>query len=88
MLTYLTSINNSYKHNNNNNIFDKKLAKMQKKSFGPGDTGIITPGHNAWVVGNEPVVAVDFTGAKDFAKKGNSNSSNKSYQASYILLNA
>jgi hypothetical protein len=29
----------------------------------------IPPGHNAWVVGNEPVVAVDFTGLKDYAKK-------------------
>jgi hypothetical protein len=27
----------------------------------PGDTGVILPGHNAWVVGNEPVVAIDFT---------------------------
>jgi hypothetical protein len=28
------------------------------------------PGHNAWVVGNEPVVGIDFTGAKDYAKEG------------------
>ena len=37
--------------------------------FGPGDALIVPPGHNAWVVGNEPVVAVDFTGLKDYAKK-------------------
>jgi quercetin dioxygenase-like cupin family protein len=33
--------------------------------FGPGDTAIIPPSHNAWVVGNEPVVGIDFTGLKD-----------------------
>jgi quercetin dioxygenase-like cupin family protein len=38
--------------------------------FGPGDTAIIPPGHNAWVVGNEPVVGIDFTGLKDYAKEG------------------
>ena len=36
---------------------------------GPGDTAVIPPGHNSWVVGNEPVVAVDFTGLKDYAMK-------------------
>jgi hypothetical protein len=40
-----------------------------EEEFGPGDIGVIPPGHNAWVVGNEPVVSVDFTGSKDFAKK-------------------
>ena len=37
--------------------------------FGPGDAMVIPPGHNAWVIGNEPVIAVDFTGLKDYAKK-------------------
>ncbi len=27
--------------------------------FGPGDIGRLTPGHIAWVVGDEPVVAID-----------------------------
>jgi ethanolamine utilization protein EutQ (cupin superfamily) len=36
---------------------------------GPGDAATIPPGHNAWVVGNEPCVMIDFTGAKDYAKK-------------------
>ena len=35
---------------------------------GPGDAVIIPPGHNAWVVGNEPCIAIDFTGAKEYAK--------------------
>ncbi|CAN5497953.1 hypothetical protein BH18THE2_BH18THE2_25400 [soil metagenome] len=34
---------------------------LKKNSFGPGDMGVIPPGHNAWVIGNEPVVAIDFT---------------------------
>jgi mannose-6-phosphate isomerase-like protein (cupin superfamily) len=35
---------------------------------GPGYTAIIPAGHNAWVVGTDPCVAIDFTGAKDYAK--------------------
>ena len=41
----------------------------EEEEFDAGDTAIIPPGHNSWVVGNEPVVAIDFTGLKDFAKK-------------------
>ena len=37
--------------------------------IGPGDTSIIPPGHNAWVVGNERYVSIDFTGLMDYAKK-------------------
>jgi hypothetical protein len=40
-----------------------------EEEFGAGDAAIIPPGHNSWVVGNEPVVAIDFTGLKDFAKR-------------------
>jgi mannose-6-phosphate isomerase-like protein (cupin superfamily) len=36
--------------------------------FGPGDVGIIPPGHDAWVVGSEPVVAIDINGLKDYGK--------------------
>jgi hypothetical protein len=32
-----------------------------EEEFGPGDTGVIPPGHNAWVIGNEIVVEIDFT---------------------------
>jgi uncharacterized cupin superfamily protein len=34
----------------------------------PGDVSLIPPGHDAWVVGNEPVVLVDFQGMVDYAK--------------------
>ena len=30
--------------------------------FGPGDVSLLPPGHDAWVVGNEPFVTVDFSG--------------------------
>lgn len=36
--------------------------------FGPGDVGMIPPGHDAWVVGNEPVVGIDFRGGAIYAK--------------------
>ncbi len=36
--------------------------------FAPGDAGVIPPGHDAWVVGNEPVVFIDFQGASVYAK--------------------
>lgn len=34
-----------------------------------GDISILPPGHDAWVVGNEPVVVVDFQGMVEYAKK-------------------
>ena len=36
--------------------------------FGPGDAGTIPPGHDAWVVGDEPAVGIDFTGGANYAK--------------------
>jgi hypothetical protein len=35
---------------------------------GPGDVFNIAPGHDAWVVGDEPCVMVDFAGATSYAK--------------------
>ncbi|MGD0014500.1 MAG: cupin domain-containing protein [Bryobacteraceae bacterium] len=34
-----------------------------------GDVVNIPPGHDGWVVGNEPVVLVDFQGMVDYAKR-------------------
>lgn len=36
---------------------------------GPGDITSLPRGHDAWVVGNEPVVVVDWFGASNYAKK-------------------
>jgi hypothetical protein len=33
-----------------------------------GDVAMVPPGHDAWVVGQEPVIAVDFQGMRDYAK--------------------
>jgi hypothetical protein len=35
---------------------------------GPGDVTAIEPGHDAWVVGDEPCVVVDFGGYADYAR--------------------
>ena len=37
--------------------------------LGPGDVSLLPPGHDAWVVGEEPVVVVDWHGASNYAKK-------------------
>jgi len=36
---------------------------------GPGDITSLPSGHDAWVVGNEPVVVVDWFGASNYAKR-------------------
>lgn len=36
--------------------------------IGPGDVGVIPPGHDAWVTGDEPCVMLDFAGAAAYAK--------------------
>ena len=32
-----------------------------------GEVALVPPGHDAWVVGNEPVVIIDFQGMVDYA---------------------
>ncbi len=39
-----------------------------EEEFGPGGLPQIPAGHDGWVVGNEPVVAIDITGAGQYAK--------------------
>ncbi len=36
---------------------------------GPGDAFVIEPGHDAWVVGDEPCVLLDFSGMAEYAKR-------------------
>jgi len=38
-----------------------------EQECGPGEALYVPPGHDAWVAGNEPFVAVDFTGMKEYA---------------------
>ena len=35
-----------------------------------GEVSLVPTGHDAWVVGNEPVVLIDFQGMADYAKEG------------------
>lgn len=34
----------------------------------PGDVSLLPSGHDAWIVGDEPAVVIDFQGRIDFAK--------------------
>ena len=40
-----------------------------EEDFGPGDVSLLPPGHDAWVVGNEPVVVIDISGMTEYAKR-------------------
>ncbi|MFJ5547437.1 cupin domain-containing protein [Streptomyces sp. NPDC093225] len=41
----------------------------EEAEFGPGDFMHIEPGHDAYVIGDEAAVALDWTGFGDYAKK-------------------
>jgi quercetin dioxygenase-like cupin family protein len=41
----------------------------QEAEFGPGDFSVIPPGHDAWIVGDEPCVVIDWQGFADYAKR-------------------
>jgi len=39
-----------------------------ERELGPGDAFVLPAGHDAWVVGQEPHVNIDFTGMANYAK--------------------
>ena len=45
--------------------FTVRMDDGEEVAFQPGDVMDIPPGHDAWVVGNEPVVLIDFAGNID-----------------------
>jgi quercetin dioxygenase-like cupin family protein len=45
-----------------------KMSDGSEFELGPGEVSALPPGHDAWVVGNEPVVVVDWSGASNYAK--------------------
>jgi class 3 adenylate cyclase len=45
-----------------------QMADGVELALGPGDIFEIPPGHDAWVVGDEPYVTVDFEAMRGFAK--------------------
>lgn len=40
-----------------------------EQDLGPGDVAVIEPGHDAWVLGDEPCVFLDWQGYADYAKR-------------------
>ena len=46
-----------------------KMSTGEELELGPGSVHFIQPGHDAWVLGNEPAVLVDWNGATHYAKK-------------------
>ena len=52
-------------------ISGRMHVKMQDGTefdLGPGDVSALPSGHDAWVVGDQPVVVVDWFGASNYAK--------------------
>lgn len=45
-----------------------RMADGTELEIGAGEVCVLPPGHDAWVVGNEPAVAIDWGGAHVWAK--------------------
>jgi len=41
-----------------------KMKDGTEFEIGPGDVTLVPPGHDAWVVGDEPAVGIEWTGAR------------------------
>jgi len=46
-----------------------KMNDGSEEEYGPGDVASIPPGHNTWVVGNEPYTGIEFKSLETYAKK-------------------
>ncbi len=46
-----------------------RMDDGKEMEVGPGDVAYVPPGHDGWVVGNEPAVMIDITGMTDYAKQ-------------------
>ena len=46
-----------------------KMADGSEAVLEPGDLFFIQPGHDSWVVGDEPYVSLHLLGASDYAKE-------------------
>jgi hypothetical protein len=38
-----------------------------RMEFGPGELSLLTPGHDSWVMSNEPVVVIRISGMANYA---------------------
>jgi quercetin dioxygenase-like cupin family protein len=45
-----------------------RMDDGEELEIGPGDVLQIPPGHDAWIVGDEPYVGLDFQGGAEYAK--------------------
>jgi len=41
----------------------------EQMEYGPGDFAVMAPGHDAWIIGDEPCVVIDWQGYADYAKR-------------------
>jgi quercetin dioxygenase-like cupin family protein len=46
-----------------------RMDDGREAEVGPGDFMVAAPGHDAWTVGDEACVMIDWQGAKDYAKR-------------------
>jgi len=46
-----------------------QTESCQEMEYGPGDFAIMAPGHDAWVIGNEPCVLIGWQGFTGYAKR-------------------
>lgn len=47
-----------------------KMDDGAEREMRAGDVFYVAPGHDSWVVGDEPYVSLHFLGAETYAKKG------------------
>jgi hypothetical protein len=45
-----------------------RMADGTELEIGPGEVSVLPPGHDAWVIGDEPVEIIDWGGATAWAK--------------------
>jgi hypothetical protein len=58
-----------------------RMANGTEEEFGPGDVGLIPPGHDAWVIGDESVVVVDISGMQEYAQPAKKKAAKKARKA-------
>ena len=49
-------------------LFHSAAMDGSELDLGPGEAYRLDPGHDAWVVGDEPVVVIDISGMGEYAK--------------------
>lgn len=47
-----------------------QMNNGEEVEIGSGEVANIPPGHDAWVLGNEPCIAIDFTAGEIYGKSG------------------